>query len=41
MVPAAPLLPTTDPDSAEVAHRVGPAAVVEVAGCDEVVEADA
>jgi hypothetical protein len=38
MVPAAPLLPTTEPDSAVVAHRAGPAAVlvVEALGAVEV-----
>ena len=30
IVPAAPLLPVTAPVNAPVAHRVGPAAVVEV-----------
>ncbi len=29
MVPAAPLLPTTDPVSAVVVHRAGPAGVVD------------
>jgi len=37
MVPAAPLLPTTEPDSADVAQRVVPAAVVDVGGLDVLV----
>ncbi len=37
MVPAAPLLPTTEPDSAAVAHRTGPAAALVVEALDDVV----